>query len=411
MSDEKAVTLLLVEDDEVTRHELGELMTREGFTVHLAANGLAGWEAFERERPEIVIADLKMPGIDGLELMDRVKAASQPTPVILITAYGDTDTAVEALRTGALDYFKKPIDLDELLDAVGRAKEVALGNRATEQRSTILLAEDEPITRRHLAEVLEKEGWHVLRAEDGEVAVALFERNPVDILLLDVKMPKMDGLKALADMRSRRRDFEAIILTGYGDESIAIQALRNGAAGFLRKPVDLEELLAVLDKAKERVMLRRALRHRTREVHLAEQIIALISEDGEVALQLSASTLADAKSKGKSALDRLGDAVAVLDVDRNLLVSNAAMTRLLGGQPERFDDQAAQALADRSQGELTVAQIQQCLAGAQHGPIGTTETVGAPGGAGLMCVRIRIRYGDAGRDYVVVLLHGLSKAP
>lgn len=115
--------VLIVEDDEKAKESLGRVVKKEGFEVLLAENGKQGLEIFKKELPEIIITDLKMPEIDGLELLHTAKHISPNTQVILITAYGDYDTAIAALREGTLDYLKKPIDLNHLTIALGRARE------------------------------------------------------------------------------------------------------------------------------------------------------------------------------------------------------------------------------------------------------------------------------------------------
>lgn len=82
--------------------------------------------------------------------------------------------------------------------------------------------EDEETTRTRLGRVLEKENWKVFLASDGEEGVKIFTENKIDVALIDIKMPKKDGLQTLHELRGITDDFEAIVLTGYGDESAAI---------------------------------------------------------------------------------------------------------------------------------------------------------------------------------------------
>jgi len=122
-----------------------------------------------------------MPEIDGMEVMHRVKRMAPDTQVILITGFGDMEIVIEALREGVLDYIKKPIEFDELLTALGRAKEKIDEQRKSATYPTLLLAEDDKDARTHLIQVLEGENWKVLAAEDGEEAVNVFRENKVDV--------------------------------------------------------------------------------------------------------------------------------------------------------------------------------------------------------------------------------------
>jgi DNA-binding NtrC family response regulator len=106
----------LVVDDEVNaRTALAELLRDEGFEVEMAADAFKALGKYEAFAPHVVVTDLKMPGMDGIELVQKIRAAEEPAAVIVMTAFGDVGTAVAAMRAGAADYLTKPLDLDELL--------------------------------------------------------------------------------------------------------------------------------------------------------------------------------------------------------------------------------------------------------------------------------------------------------
>ena len=106
--------VLLIDDEELIRRRLSEILTMEGYEVSVAENGEAGLEIFKKENPEIVVVDIKMPGMNGIEVLRQVKEISSQTEVVIITGHGGTETAVQALRGGAYDYITKPISIDEL---------------------------------------------------------------------------------------------------------------------------------------------------------------------------------------------------------------------------------------------------------------------------------------------------------
>ncbi|MCB9565728.1 MAG: sigma-54-dependent Fis family transcriptional regulator [Myxococcales bacterium] len=115
--------ILLIEDDDSGR-ELGLFnLRRAGYQAEGAADGEAGLGLFDPARHDLVITDVRMPGIDGLEVLRRIRARAPETPVIVITAYGDVELAVAAMKEGAVDFIGKPFNRDHLLLAVGRALE------------------------------------------------------------------------------------------------------------------------------------------------------------------------------------------------------------------------------------------------------------------------------------------------
>lgn len=268
--------VLVVEDHKATLKQMDDVVKSAGFISLLAENGDDGLEIFKKEKPDIIITDLKMPGINGIELMSKIKEKSSYVQVILITAFGEDDVAISALCKGALDYIKKPINLEELSLALDRAKEKIFEYKKNSPFPTILFAEDDERARKNLFEAIENEGWKVFPAVDGEDAINIFKYNKIDIVILDIKMPKKDGLQVLHEMRSITKDFEAIIISGYGDESSAIQAMRDGAYSFIKKPIDLEEVFLTIEKALEKLNLSRVLKYRLRELELANKIIQKI---------------------------------------------------------------------------------------------------------------------------------------
>jgi two-component system response regulator AtoC len=117
-------TLLVVDDEEGVRTFLSEALTRDGHTVIEASDGLQAAALLERRMVELVLTDLKMPGLDGLQLLQKIKAESPEVEVILLTAHGTIESAVSAIKAGAFDYLTKPLGSPaELRLLVGRALE------------------------------------------------------------------------------------------------------------------------------------------------------------------------------------------------------------------------------------------------------------------------------------------------
>lgn len=113
---------ILIADDEINMLLVLEAMLRkEGFSVLKAADGLEALELLEKEEVDVVVTDLRMPGLDGLGLLNRVTEEYPRIPVIIITAHGTVDTAVEALKKGAFDYITKPFDREDLLNVIHKA--------------------------------------------------------------------------------------------------------------------------------------------------------------------------------------------------------------------------------------------------------------------------------------------------
>jgi DNA-binding NtrC family response regulator len=401
-----AIRVLLIEDEEIPRKQLAKVIRKEGFEVLLAENGRVGLDVFKKELPEVVVTDVKMPDVDGLEVMHTVRRISNDTQIILITAFGETDTVVTALREGALDYLKKPLDLDQFTLALGRAKEKVSALRESPAFPTILLVEDEEGTRERLARMLEKEGWRVLQAGDGEKALEVFQQEKVDVVVLDIKMPKKDGIQTLHEMRELTVDFEAIILTGYGDEKSAIQALRDGAINFLKKPLDVEQLIITVQKAIEQINLYRALRYRTRELELAKEIIAQITVEKEIIIDARKHTPKPVKEFARSLLDVMPLGLVVVDQEMKLRYVNPQVAKSMGYQPEVANEEFVQKLDKVGIKELSYETLHSAVSKLFSSPPGTVENISTGKYGYLTLVPLTILGEEKKESVILIAMRG-----
>lgn len=116
-------TILLVDDDASLRRVLAHHLAEAGYRVLTAADGKAGLDTFTEEQVDLVITDIQMPEMSGLELLRRTSVMTPDAVVLVITAYGSIETAVEAMKLGAYDYITKPFNREELLLTVAKALE------------------------------------------------------------------------------------------------------------------------------------------------------------------------------------------------------------------------------------------------------------------------------------------------
>ncbi len=114
---------LVVDDEPDVRWLLTRVLRDKGLEVVTAEDSLAALEQIPREPPDVILLDLKMPGLDGIQVLEQVKRMDPHMPVVIVTAYGDLGSAVQAMRLGAYDYVTKPFDNDEIVFTVKRALE------------------------------------------------------------------------------------------------------------------------------------------------------------------------------------------------------------------------------------------------------------------------------------------------
>ncbi|MBF0366501.1 MAG: response regulator [Oligoflexia bacterium] len=335
----KNLKVLIIEDDKVALDYLAKFVQAEGFIVIVAENGEDGLLLIKKEMPDILITDYKMPGITGIEIMKKAQDMIPDIQTILVTAFGDTALAIAAIQEGAIDYLKKPIDLAQLKIALGRAIEKIADKIKFVFRPNIAIVDDEEDARHYLSHFLrkEKEDWNILVAADGAAAVELFKSKKIDVVVIDIKMPKMSGLQAIAEMRTLSSDFESIVLTGHGDESDAILALRNGAMNFLKKPFDLEEVLVNIEKALEKLAAKKMLFYRARENELAGEIIAKITSDNKIIIHTQQMLAQNVANFADELLATLPMVIFMVDSALNINQMNGQTARLLNS-PIKVDE-------------------------------------------------------------------------
>ncbi len=117
--------ILVVDDDPSMRYSLNRMLEGQGLGVSLAKNGIEALERFAQDAPDLVVMDIKMPGQSGLEVLKEIKEKDPKALVILMTAFGTTETAIEAMKFGAFDYILKPFDIPQMRGLVERALEVS----------------------------------------------------------------------------------------------------------------------------------------------------------------------------------------------------------------------------------------------------------------------------------------------
>ncbi len=113
-------SLLIVDDQPGIRLLLEELFRKEGYETSGATNGMEALQKIEQKRPDCILLDMKMPGMNGIDVLKKIKADWPEVPVMMMTAFGEVELTNEALAIGASEYFTKPFDVHEVREAVNR---------------------------------------------------------------------------------------------------------------------------------------------------------------------------------------------------------------------------------------------------------------------------------------------------
>ncbi len=151
--------ILVIDDERAIRNSLKEILSDEGYAVETAENGEEGLQAADKEKYDVIFCDIKMPGMDGIEVLGKLVEAGIETPVVMISGHGDIDTAVECIKKGAFDFIQKPLDLNRILITIKNAGDKA--NLVTQARilkkkvyGQQMVGSSEPM--RHIREMIDK---------------------------------------------------------------------------------------------------------------------------------------------------------------------------------------------------------------------------------------------------------------
>lgn len=151
--------ILIIDDERSIRNSLKEILADEGYDVDVAENGLQGCSMVEKEKYDIIFCDIKMPEMDGMEVLDRLNQMGIDAAIVMISGHGDIDTAVDCIKKGAFDFIQKPLDLNRILITIKNATEkVHLVKETRILKKKVygqqMIGESEPIL--HIKEMIDK---------------------------------------------------------------------------------------------------------------------------------------------------------------------------------------------------------------------------------------------------------------
>jgi two-component system, NtrC family, response regulator HydG len=235
--------ILIVDDNTNFCESVSEVLQLEGYETAGVHDGFNAIKAVQQDSFDLVIMDIKIPKMDGVDTFRKLKDISSKIPVIMMTAYAVEDRIRLALREGAFGIFKKPIEFKRLLCSI---------KKALFDGALIMIADDDEKLCSNLLDTLVKKGYRGEVANDGETAVKMARENKFEIILLDMKLPEMNGLETYLSIRDIRPDVE-VIITGYKEEmgDLIEQALERNVYAYLQKPLNMDLLLEVIHKTLE----------------------------------------------------------------------------------------------------------------------------------------------------------------
>jgi DNA-binding NtrC family response regulator len=293
----RKIKLLLVDDEEDYVKTMAERLAMRDVGSRVALSGEEALQMVKDDAPDVMVLDLRMPGINGMEVLERVRKTHPHVQVIILTGHGSDREEREARRLGAYEYLQKPADTTRLLATIRSAwkKSLEFLQQSREKfdraMTAAALAEGglsdaaqdhlvEPASADAAPELAEEPpssdaatGLKVLYVDDeedfvrtmvermemrelggnvalsGEEALHMLEGDVPDVMVLDLRMPGIDGMEVLRRVKSTYPHVAVIVLTGRGSEQDEEEARQLGAFAYLTKPVDINQLMEAVRAA------------------------------------------------------------------------------------------------------------------------------------------------------------------
>lgn len=237
---QRPARLLVVDDDLDTCANLEDILSDIGYDVRTAPDASTALRTLDEQAFDIVLLDLKMPRMDGLQLYHELKRRSPSTVAILITGFADAETRERAEQLGVWRILPKPVNIPALLPLISEAAEQPL----------LLIVDDDHDFCASLYDVLRDRSFRVAIAESAQEAARQMNRQEFPIVLVDWRLPDADGLKLLEDIHNRHPHLRTMLLTGYRHE-LTDRLKHNSLHGvdvFFYKPLEMAEFLDTLQR-------------------------------------------------------------------------------------------------------------------------------------------------------------------
>ena len=238
-SGRRAGRILIVDDEKNMRKTLADILRDEGYQVATAATGEEAVALCSQQDFDVVLMDVRMPGMDGVEAFRRIRRHREGVRVLLMSAYDVNQLKEAALDEGAIAFLSKPLDVQKVIQLIGEVKETA-----------ILVVEDDAHTAGLLGTTLKQQGYRVTVTQSPHDALELVEQIRFDLIFLDVNLPAMNGLELYLAIKRITPSAVAIMITGMEEEfeRLAREAVRRNAYTIVRKPLDIDEILGLLER-------------------------------------------------------------------------------------------------------------------------------------------------------------------
>jgi len=231
--------ILIVDDEESMRQTLALILSDEGYEVSVAATGADAVALCEQQEFRVILMDVRMPGMDGVETFRSIRRHQEGVRVIFMSAYSLETLKQAALDEGAIAFLTKPLHLEKVVGLIAEVKDTA-----------ILVVEPEEQTAELLCTHLKDQGYRVTAVHTPHDALELVEQIRFDLIFLNAHLPAMNGLELYLAIKKITPSAIAIMITNLDTEfeKIAREAVQRCAYTIVKKPLDIDHILGLLER-------------------------------------------------------------------------------------------------------------------------------------------------------------------
>jgi len=237
---EDIINILVVDDDLGMVETIFDILSDIGYKVAVANDGYKAIDMISINDYDMVLLDIKMPGINGVEVLKKIKDIKPSLKVIMMTAYTKDDLVKESFKYGAYIVIYKPLNIDRLLYLIKKIK----------KNFKILIVDDDPIFCETMKDILENEKYNIVIKNSGKQAIKYIKKNGVDIVFIDIKMPILNGLEVFLEIKKVKPKITAIMITGYRNEveNLVKNAIENDLYDCLYKPIENKNIINLIEQ-------------------------------------------------------------------------------------------------------------------------------------------------------------------
>lgn len=234
-------SILIIDDNQDLADGLAMVLEDENYQVSLAYNGINGIKVFDTDRFDIVFIDVKLPDMNGVEVFHYIHNKAPKVKTIMMTGFRVEQILAGVIDNADVEILRKPFEIKHVLEILNKIK----------NESIILIADDDPDFSEGMSEFLTEHGMKTILAKNGQEAVDGVLSNPVDVLVLDLRIPIMCGLEVYLQLKQQGRAVKTIIVTGYEkQEAETIDILKSmSVTGCLFKPFSPNDMLHAIEQA------------------------------------------------------------------------------------------------------------------------------------------------------------------